>query len=168
MTAGREFTRGAYRGLLRGEHLFPIKLLHRPRNLAARSFQSRLYFFGRGELFAGLFLLAFANGIEPRISRALSDGVIWAAILNTFEISAIVWMACWMAIALLLRPLEERASGTDLLVGLGVVATTLVPFAQLSWIGLTGLGVYILHGSATGSPQRRGAVILLALTVPMF
>jgi hypothetical protein len=53
-----------------------------------------------------------------------------------------------------------------------VVAAVFLPFVivpsyPLSWVGVTGLSLYILFFARDGSERRRGALILLALPVPM-
>jgi len=44
---------------------------------------------------------------------------------------------------------------------------TVLPMFWFSWLAVTGLSLYILLFANGGSTLRRGAVILLALTVPM-
>src|SRR5262249_31940345 len=43
----------------------------------------------------------------------------------------------------------------------------IVPSYPLSWVGVAGLSLYILFFANDGSQRRRGALILLVLTVPM-
>src|SRR6266851_3357594 len=52
---------------------------------------------------------------------------------------------------------------------IGVVALALIalPLGGLSWIAVTGLALYILLFTDSDQSTRRGAVILLATTVPM-
>src|SRR5204863_7700738 len=42
-----------------------------------------------------------------------------------------------------------------------------LPIFALSWVAVAGLSVYILLVAKVGSDRKRGALILLALTVPM-
>jgi hypothetical protein len=51
-----------------------------------------------------------------------------------------------------------------------VVALVLIalPIGGLSWIAVAGLALYILLFTGADLPMRRGAIILLAVTVPMF
>ena len=60
--------------------------------------------FRRGEFFAGLFILGFSNGIFERIMGAIAQGTIESAILGTFGISVLVWVACFIAVSLLASP----------------------------------------------------------------
>ena len=48
------------------------------------------------------------------------------------------------------------------------VAFFLMPAPSLSWIGLSGLGAYLVASQPPGSDRRRGGWILLALTVPLY
>ena len=63
--------------------------------------------FRRGEFFAGLFILGFSNGIFERITWAIEKGTIENAVLGTFGISVLVWVACFIAVSLLLRQPPE-------------------------------------------------------------
>jgi exosortase/archaeosortase family protein len=122
----------------------------------------------RGEFFAGLFILGFSNGIFERIMQAIAQGTIVSAILDTFGISVLVWVACFIAVSLLLRQPPEPVTRNDLILGLAVTAAVLVPSSKASWIALTGLGLYGLCCFEVGAPTRRAAFVILAVTVPMF
>ncbi len=122
----------------------------------------------RGEFFAGLFILGFANGISTQISRAIADDGIGSALLDTFEISVLVWAACVMATSLLVRQPQEPVTRNDLILGVAVTAAALLPAAKLSWLALTGLGLYGLHCFEAGTRMRRAAFVILAITIPMF
>ena len=124
--------------------------------------------FRRGEFFAGLFILGFSNGIFERIMQAIAQGTIEGAILGTFGVSVLVWIACFIAVSLLLRQPPETVTRNDLILGLAIIAAVLVPSAKASWIALTGLGLYGLRCFEAGAPARRAAFIILAVTVPMF
>ncbi len=122
----------------------------------------------RGEFFAGLFLLGFSNGIFERITRAIENDTVANAILGTFGISVLVWVACFIAISLLLRQPPEPVTRNDLILGVAVTVAALVPSAKVSWIALTVLGLYGLRYFEAGAPARRAAFVILAVTVPMF
>lgn len=122
----------------------------------------------RNELFAGLSLLAFANGISERIVVAVRENGLSLALMNTFDISIIVWAACGIGIAFLLRPPGRAASSWDHVIA-GLALTVLfVPVAPVSWLVLSGLSIYMIRTSSPSSFEQRGAWILFALTVPMF
>jgi exosortase/archaeosortase family protein len=123
---------------------------------------------GRDELFAALVILGFANGTVKMVSQAVSVDGLWAAGLNTFGISGLVWAAVGLVLAFLARQPSFPLTRTDLVVAGACSAMMLVPFSSLSWVALTSLALYIMTTSDPGSPRRKGAVVLLALTVPMF
>jgi exosortase/archaeosortase family protein len=122
----------------------------------------------RGEFFAGVFILGFSNGIFAQIMQAIAQSSIENAILDTFGISVLVWVACFIAMSLLLRQPPEPVTRNDMILGLAITAAALVPFARASWIALAGLGLYGLRCFASDTPARRAAVVILAVTVPMF
>jgi hypothetical protein len=125
----------------------------------------------RGHLFAGLALLLLANGFTLRIVRSIEQSGPGAALLATFQVSAVVWIAAAAAIVLLLRstaPLGRH----DPPVAAVMIAAALLPISQASWLGLTGLALYLAF---TPSPAkydartlRRAGLILLAIAGAMF
>jgi hypothetical protein len=121
----------------------------------------------RSEYFAALCILCCANGIAPRVIQAVAQRG-WAdAVLSTFEISVIVWVAAAIGIGLVLEDIGDRMSATDLAVGGLFLFLSVLPGGGGSWLALTLLSLYMLRHSTASSPRRRGAMILLALTVPM-
>ena len=122
----------------------------------------------RGEFFAGLFILAFANGIFERIAFQLTHFPIWSTLGATFGISIFVWVACWIAVSLLVHMPTEPVTRNDMIMGAAVTAAVLVPIVQAVWIALTALGLYMRHCFGPGSAGRRAALVILAVTVPMF
>lgn len=44
-------------------------------------------------LFCGLIAIGFANGISQNISAAVSEGGLLSAVMNTFDVSAVAWLA---------------------------------------------------------------------------
>jgi hypothetical protein len=130
--------------------------------------QSTGAFVSRNELFAGLAMVGFANGISEIVISSVSDNGIASALLSTFDISVIVWSACAISVAFLLREPTQPVERSDWIVAGCVLAALLVPVGQLSWLALAGLAVYILRKPPRSSYLHRGAWILLAMTVPMF
>jgi hypothetical protein len=121
----------------------------------------------RGTLFAGLVIVGFANGISHRVIAAVREDA-GRALLHTFDIGAIAWIALFTCIFMLARRSGRVATRADLVVAGLAFMTFLAPAAPLSWLGLTGIGAYIAITSPARSPSRRAAYILFALTVPMF
>jgi exosortase/archaeosortase family protein len=122
----------------------------------------------RDQFFCGLLILAAANGLEGFVlNTVVTQG--WSnALLSLFGVSAVVWIACFAASALLYDSrLDEVITTPDAVLGLGVLAITIFPFARFSWLALTALSLYIVCISPAGSSRRRGALIALAVTGPM-
>jgi exosortase/archaeosortase family protein len=125
-------------------------------------------FMVRDQLFAGLFILACANGLARRIFGAVDSG--WLdALGRTFDVSVIVWAACFGAVTLLLRAdTGDEIRPADTLVGAVILLLVVLPFGAPNWLALTALSLYVLYNSQACSTRRRGALILLAVTVPMY
>lgn len=135
---------------------------------AARSFSNIGQSAGRGAFFTGLFILGFANGILEKITFSIAQETFWGALSDTFGISILVWAASFLAVRLLLRLPDEPITRNDALAGAAAGFAALLPSAYASFIALTGLGLYLRHTSAPGSPGRRAALVILAVTVPLF
>jgi hypothetical protein len=121
----------------------------------------------RNEFFGCLYILACANGLLGRIILTANfDG--WMGAILGFDINAIVLFACFAGVsAILSSNQDDEIRPADLAVAVVVLALAILPIFALSWVAVTGLSLYILL-FARGAPDRtRGAVILLALTVPM-
>ena len=122
----------------------------------------------RGEFFAGLYILGCVNGIGLRAVKSIHElGWIDAA-LGTFQVSGIVWMACLAGISLILIKTADEIQVTDLVIGAGFLVLIAVPINPAIWTAITALGLYILSFTNPLSARRRGAIILLGTTVPMF
>jgi hypothetical protein len=120
----------------------------------------------RGEFFAGLFTLGCVSGFASRIIQSVSR-LGWAdALFNTFEISVIVWLSCAAGISLILRDRTIGVRPSELAIAAGFVVLVLLPIGALSWVAVTALSLYIILSDNVAS-SRRGALILLAATVPM-
>ena len=119
----------------------------------------------RNEFFAGLYILGCANGLLGRILLGFnSDG--WIGILGG-SISVIVWFACFAGVSIMAQEDKEEIRFADLAVAAVFLILVILPIFSLSWVAVTGLSLYILLFANEGSSRKRGALILLALTVPM-
>jgi hypothetical protein len=121
----------------------------------------------RNEYIAGLFALACANGLGSRMIEMVREVGWTAAILSTFEISAIVWISCVAGLTLVLREGGGEIRRLDLAVGAVLLVLIALPIGGLSWLAVTLLGLYVALQTDPLSALRRGAMILLAVTVPM-
>ena len=122
----------------------------------------------RNEFFAALYILGCLNGLTSEgLKHVRSEG--WMdAILSTFGISAIVWFACFCGVKLILGERGDRLRLGDLAIGLPLLILIALPIGKLSWLAVTILSAYVLLLTDARSLLRRGALILLACTVPMF
>jgi len=120
----------------------------------------------RGEYFAGLFIAGCASGLASRIIHSVEE-VGWAkAFFRTFDISVIVLFSCVAGLALIAHDCTKGVRSFEIALGTGFVLLIILPIGPLSWIAVTGLGLYVLLFSDVAD-SRRGASILLAVTVPM-
>jgi hypothetical protein len=119
-----------------------------------------------GKFFAALLILGCVNGLGSQIIQSIKR-LGWAdALYNTFEISAIVWFSCIAGLSIILRDRTDEVRPWDIVVGAGSLFLVILPIGPLSWVAVTVLCLYVLV--TTNDPSlRRGAVILLATTVPM-
>ena len=90
------------------------------------------------------------------------------ALLRLFDVSAVVWIACFAAVGLLYGSrVREVITIPDAVIGLGILLMTILPFARLSWLALAVLSLYMLSVAPAQSPRHRGALTALAITGPM-
>ena len=120
----------------------------------------------RNELFAGLYILGCVNGLMGRSIYTFNlEG--WTGAVAGFEINVIVLAACFAGVYLIASKNRDRIRALDLVVTLAFLGLVTVPIYALSWVAVTGLSLYILFFANAGCERRRGALILLALAVPM-
>jgi exosortase/archaeosortase family protein len=120
----------------------------------------------RNEFFAGLYILGLANGLLGRaILTANFDG--WMGALLGIDINVILLFACYAGVSALLSEKKDEIRSADLVVASIFLGLVILPIFALSWVAVTGLSLYILLFASDGSERRRGAIILLAVTVPM-
>jgi hypothetical protein len=90
----------------------------------------------------------------------------WTGLLDV-DVSVIVLFACFAGISTLLKGGRDEIRLADLAVGGIFLILVILPIFALSWLAVTGLSLYILVFANESSARTRGALILLALTVPM-
>jgi hypothetical protein len=122
----------------------------------------------RNEFFAGLYILGCANGLVGRAILTFNlEG--WTGAVVGFELNVIVLFACFAGVYLMVSNNYNRDQirSLDLVVALVFLGLVIIPIYALSWVAVTGLSLYILFFANDGSERKRGALILLALAVPM-
>jgi exosortase/archaeosortase family protein len=131
---------------------------------AGRGPLTTLYTLPRNEFFAGLYVLGCANGVADGVLQAFKAGDWTGGVLN---VSVIVWFACFAGVALLLRDKTEAVRPADFAVAGVFLLLVTLPIAPASWAAVAGLSLYVLASAEKGSARRRGAMIMLTVTVPM-
>jgi hypothetical protein len=121
----------------------------------------------RNKYFAGLFALACANGLGSRMTEVVRETGWAAAIVSTFEISAVVWFSCAAGLALVMRDRGGQILPVDIAIGAVLLVLIVLPVGGLSWLAVAILAGYLALNAKPESTVRRGAMILLAVTVPM-
>lgn len=124
----------------------------------------------RDELFAGLYVVGCINGLGGGIISSLRMGDWTGGVQN---ISMIVLFACIAGISLFLHNKDflpnkaDAVTSQDLIIVPAFLALIAVPVSEINWAAVTGLSLYILLFASDNSKRKRGALILLAVTVPM-
>jgi exosortase/archaeosortase family protein len=120
----------------------------------------------RGEFFAGLFALGCANGLASRAIQSVHRHGWVEALLGTFEISVVVLISCIAGVSLVLQDRTIAIRPSELALGAAFVLLVILPIGPVSWLAVAALSLYIINTTNVSS-ARRGALILLAVTVPM-
>jgi hypothetical protein len=118
----------------------------------------------RSEFFAALFIVGCANGLSGNIFQSIHSGDWTGGVQN---ISVIVLFACFAGISLVLRSNNDELTSGDLAIGLIFISFMAIPASEINWAAVTGLSLYVLLFANDNSERKRGALIMLAVTVPM-
>jgi hypothetical protein len=129
---------------------------------ASRPLGVRRWTIARNELFAGLYILGCVNGLLGHILLAIKS----EALSGLLQFDVIVLFACFAGISLVLSDSRDEPRSADLAVAVLFLGLVILPIFILSWVAVTGLSFYILLFASDSSTRRRGALIMLALTVP--
>ena len=121
----------------------------------------------REEFFAALFIVGGLNGLGSQVVHYVRILGWTDALLSTFGISAIVWVACFGGVRLILCERTGKIQPLDLILGFALLLLITLPIGALSWLAITILSLYVLLFTDPSSSQKRGVLILLATTVPM-
>src|SRR5262249_38865163 len=106
----------------------------------------------RDEWFAMLFIIACINGLGSQIIwsvRLLG----WAdAAFTTFSMSAIVWVACYAGVRLILEETSAKLHAKGFVFGPALLIPIALPFGRFSWLAIS-LLVFTCSGSAPRHPR---------------
>lgn len=121
----------------------------------------------RPAVFAAIACIGFANGVSEIVLRSIwRDGVV-RAMVNTFDVSIILWAACAGVVYLLVRSPDVEWQRGDILAASIAATLVLLPIPAAAWLALFALALQ-LRRTATASSTRRAATLLMATTVPLF
>jgi len=121
----------------------------------------------REEFFAALFIVGCLNGLGSQVVHSVRVSGWTDALLSTFGISAIVWVACFGGVRLILCERTGKILPLDLILGFALLLLITLPIGALSWLAITILSVYVLLFTDPSLSPTRGALIIFAPTVPM-
>ena len=122
----------------------------------------------RHELVAVCVILGFTNGIAETVQNLIASEGLKAALVESLGLSVIVWIALCVGINLILQGRREAATLFDLVVAGISIACLLAPSSKLSWLVLAAFSAIEWFRSRPKTAERAGALIILALTVPVF
>jgi exosortase/archaeosortase family protein len=125
--------------------------------------------FTRAELLTIVVSVGLINAMfQVAVSRVLQAG--WLeSFLNTFGISALVWAGVYICLKFFSNVSDKPMTSRTRVVLCLVLLFSFLPSSQLIWPALSFLAAYlIVDANDENEDQKRGAWVLLALTVPMF
>jgi hypothetical protein len=135
--------------------------------LGSARIESRSLGVSRGELFASIYILGCANGLLARAVQSIHGHGWLDAAVDTFDVSIIVLVACLAGLSLILVDRTGEVRTTDLVLSSMLLLLIALPIGATSWLAVTILSLYVLVWGQAVDSRRRGAIILLAVTVPM-
>jgi len=122
----------------------------------------------RGMLLVGVTGVGFLNAVSEKAYLAYHRDGLSLAALNTFQVSAIIWIG----IVIALRDLWSveqgvPASGRDKMVAGCALLMILIPVPALSSCAISLIGVYIWMTAKDDTRTRSVGALLFAVTIPM-
>ena len=122
-------------------------------------------FVPRDRLYAFAFLLLTLNALTTFFGEAVAAHGWVAALLNLFDVSAIVWLAIAGGLALLWQAVPDSGyrQGDAMMLGAALLAA-LLPIPVASSVMLTLLTLWGWRTGGPGSALRRASVIFLSIT----
>jgi exosortase/archaeosortase family protein len=110
-----------------------------------------------------LLCVAFPNGLYLRISQSIAESGLDAALLGTFNISAVILIALWLCLQVAQTTDFDAPRMLDYAAIAIAYIFALAPVSALAWVGLTGLSLYFLV-TRPGNPSiQRTFWLLLAI-----
>src|SRR5262249_13550065 len=111
--------------------------------------------------------LGCTNGFAGRVIRSIDENGLVNAIVDTFGISVVAFIACFVGISFILDNARDEIRSADIAISAVVLSMIILPVGAMSWLAVPILSLYILLCTEANESRRRGAIILLATTAPM-
>jgi exosortase/archaeosortase family protein len=119
--------------------------------------------------FTLVFVLLVCNAMLPTIVIAVNSYGAVDSMINTFEISAVVWGGIAIGIGFSWAIEPSAFSRLEKLLLLCALVASFLPLGNITWavVSLFGLLTVLAAGSVT-KPQGRAGWVFFAITIPMF
>jgi exosortase/archaeosortase family protein len=117
---------------------------------------------GRAAIFAGAGVIATVNALADQIIA--SDGSLIIHIVDLGGISAVIWFAMYAALKIGLQGEGEPLRKADVPVLLAILASCFIPVTVAARAGVLLCALYFFATTRSDAPDRRVALVLLALT----
>ncbi|APO72542.1 hypothetical protein IE4872_PD02028 (plasmid) [Rhizobium gallicum] len=123
----------------------------------------------RPQMLTLIFALLASNALLSKIATGIArDGWIYS-LINTFEVSAIVWGGLVLGIRYAWRVEPSPISPLDKVVAGAAVLVCLLPLSPITWPLMSIVALYFIATAPSSlSAQSHAGWIFLAVTVPMF
>jgi len=115
-----------------------------------------------------VFLVCFLSGVTTRGQAYVHEFGLNAAIFGLFGVSALVVICLFLSLTNVLEADRQPLSRTDVRLLTVIVVINLAPSAILSWLCLTALALREYFRPNQLAPLKRGAALMVGITVPMF
>lgn len=116
----------------------------------------------------GLALAGLANGFAARAITSIGEQGWYGALFSTFDISAIVWIACFILLRRLWEAEPVAARPLDIALAALCIPAFLLPLGQASWVALSVVAVRMIASGPNRPAWRDAGLLLLAICLPMF
>ena len=123
---------------------------------------------GRAGIFAGSGVLAVLNAQADQLISAVRYQPLLSALVWLGGISAVTWFAMFAALKIGLEGHSRRIGRRDIAVVALVIMACFIPAAYVGSAGVLLAGGYLFATTRSGGADRRVALVLLALTGPLF
>ena len=124
----------------------------------------------RKELLTLALAAIIANALIYNVFLSIGINGIYYSVLNTFEVSVIIWVAIFIAFKFIWNIPDASITLADRVASALVLLMCLAPLGPLTWVSASIFGAYLICTARTDitSYQFKAGWILLALTVPLF